>query len=124
MFANIDEHLLREQRKGPNTSICIFDVFTGDITMKLFKALSTITLALLATYANAKTNDVKTTDLAQLEPVNKAELMLSVELHLADSIKQMNSALTTQAAKKLVLAQNDKAAVKKPFEAKIALLAE
>ncbi|WP_284245921.1 hypothetical protein [Thalassotalea insulae] len=92
--------------------------------MKLFKALSTITLALLATYANAKTNDVKTTDLAQLEPVNKAELMLSVELHLADSIKQMNSALTTQAAKKLVLAQNDKAAVKKPFEAKIALLAE
>ncbi len=94
--------------------------------MTILKALSTITLALLTTVANANTTDVNTTDITKVQPINTAELVQSVEIHLADSMKQLsvNFQANKLAQKPLFVISNGKKTADKPFEAKVALLAE
>ncbi|WP_206484199.1 hypothetical protein [Thalassotalea sp. G2M2-11] len=91
--------------------------------MKLINTLSIITVALLTATANAKTTDVFTTSITKLQPINTSELVKSVEIDLAKSIKQLNLTLVTTDSR-LTLAKAKKSSVTKRMMAKALITAE
>ncbi len=94
--------------------------------MKLFKALSTVTVALFATFANANTTNVTTAQLTQLQPVDTVELVKSVEANLANSMEQLKVTFTLNnvASKPLVAVNNTTKNEQKQLVAKVSLAAE
>lgn len=63
--------------------------------MKLFKTFSTLSVALLATFANANTTEVVTAELVKVQPVQAIEVMNTVELDLALSMQEIKVNLTS-----------------------------
>ncbi len=97
--------------------------------MKFFNKLSNfLAVALLATatFSNAQTTQVTTSSVVKVQPINTIELLGSVELDLAQAIKQVNVTLykNTLNNQKLLVSQAKTKRKELSITAKMILIAE
>ena len=94
--------------------------------MKLFKTLSTLSVVLLTTFANANTTAVTTAELNKVQPINAVDLLKNVELDLAISLQQIKVATTKQTYSEhsLLASQAKESDTEKVSVAKLTLAAE
>lgn len=93
--------------------------------MKLFKSLTGIAVALIATCANANTTNVTTAQLIKVQPINTLELVKTVEVNLASSMKQLKVSLAPQTfTEQTVSVETTDVTNKKLLATKLVLAAE
>jgi len=95
--------------------------------MKLFKTLSTLTVALLTTtFANAQTMDVTTAELAKTQPISAVAITNTLDSNLASSMLQLKVTLASVSfnSKDLLAAQVISKRDTKQLESKVTLDAE
>jgi len=95
--------------------------------MKLFKTLSTLTVALLATtFANAQTMDVTTAEFVKTQPISTVSITNTLDSNLASSMQQLKVTLATVSfnSKDLLTAQVISKRDTKQLDSKVTLDAE